>query len=199
MPEAKARSGVGGRREGIWGRRKGAQSVSHPPQSPQGHRPVLALAYLPPCRFHSTDVISGRCFKLFDILLGVRWQGSTAELPALAHTFCSLLSPSVTPGRMWPAVTTWRAEQRVGFMEQRAIFRRAQILPSRPIRFQATPRPSSLSYSALPGYVQPLLPLKASRVKVRNSTGDTGLMVAARRGEGLRLLTQVRAFSGQKL
>lgn len=82
---------------------------------------MLALAYLPPCRFHSTDVMSGRCFKLFDILLGLRWQGSTAELPALAHTFCSLLSPSATPGGMWPAVTTWRAEQRVGFTEQRAI------------------------------------------------------------------------------
>lgn len=157
---------------------------------------MLALAYLPPCRFHSTDVMSGRCFKLFDILLGLRWQGSTAELPALAHTFCSLLSPSAAPGGMWPAVTTWRAEQRVGFTEQRAIsghLQRAQILPSRPIRFQVTPRLSLSNYSALPGYVQPLLPLEASRVKVRNSTGDTGLMVAARRGEGLRLPMQVCA------
>lgn len=91
------------------------------PGPQQGHGCVLSLVYLPPCRFHSTDVLSGTCFQLFRILLGLRWQGRTAELPALAHTFCSLLSPSAPPGSMWPAVRRWRVEQRMGLMEQRAI------------------------------------------------------------------------------
>lgn len=75
------------------------------PVPPEGLISLLALAYLPPCRFHSTDILSGSCFELSLVVLGLRGQGSTAELPSLTHTFCSLLLPSDNPGRMWPAVT----------------------------------------------------------------------------------------------
>lgn len=77
-----------------------------PPSSVPSPRCVLALAYLPPCRFHSTDVFSGS----FHIFLGLRWQGSTTELPALAQTLCSLFSPFAAPGSRWPAVARRRVE-----------------------------------------------------------------------------------------
>lgn len=102
-------------KKGIWGRRKGAQRASNPPIPPEGLVSLLALAYLPPCRLHSTDILSGSGFELSLVFLGLKWQGSTAELPSLTHTFCSLLLPSDNPGRMWPAVTRRRVEQRVGF------------------------------------------------------------------------------------
>lgn len=156
MPEAKVRSRVGGA-----GRREcgeGERGLKVPPTLPSPHKDIN-LAYLPPCRFHSTDVLSGSCCQLFRTFLGLRWQGRMAELPSLAHTFCSLLSPSATPGSMWPAVRRWRVEQRVRLMEQYlAIFsglRRAQILPSRPVRDQVTPRPSLPSYFALPDTFSP--------------------------------------------
>lgn len=99
----------------IWERRKGAQRASNPPIPAEGLMSLVALAYLPPCLFHSTDILSGSCFELSLVFLGLKWQGSTAKLPSLTHTFCSLLLPSDNPGRMWPAVTRWRVEQRVGF------------------------------------------------------------------------------------
>lgn len=106
-------------KEGIWGRREygeGEKGLKRPPTPPFPQKvSLLALAYLPPCRFHSTDILSDSCFELSFVFLGPRWQGSTAELPSLTHTFCSLLLPSDNPGRMWLAVTRWRVEQRVGF------------------------------------------------------------------------------------
>lgn len=77
-----------------------------PPSSVPSPRSALVLVYLAPCRFHSTDVFSGS----FHLCLGLSWQGSTAELPALAQTLRSLFSSLAAPGRMWPAVTRGRVE-----------------------------------------------------------------------------------------
>lgn len=85
--------------------KKGLKGSPTLPIPPEGLISLLVVAYLPPCRFHSTDILSGSCFELSLVFLGLKWQGSTAELPSLTHTFCSLLLPSDNPGRMWPAVT----------------------------------------------------------------------------------------------
>lgn len=56
-------------KEGTWGRGKGAQRASNPPIPPEGLVFLVALAYLPPCLFHSTDILSGSCFELSRVFL----------------------------------------------------------------------------------------------------------------------------------
>lgn len=106
-------------KEGIWRRREygeGEKGLKGPPTPPFPFpQKDWYLSYLPPCRLHSTDMLSGSSFEFSLVFLGLKWQGSMAELPSLTHTFCSLLLPSDNPGRMWPAVMRWRVEQRVGF------------------------------------------------------------------------------------